>query len=129
MATPISTASPYQLSKCLATRTAKTNNKVTSGTERACITKSQTSRLRKTNNKVTSGTETTCINKIHTSRTERMAAVDLSTEDYYAQQARVWKFRSEVIFSILFNIKLFHTKTNWVQKAILSTNVIIRKLF
>ena len=105
MATPISTASPYQLSKCLATRTAKTNNKVTSGTE------------------------TTCINKIHTSRTERMAAVDLSTEDYYAQQARVWKFRSEVIFSILFNIKLFHTKTNWVQKAILSTNVIIRKLF
>ena len=105
MATPISTASPYQLSKCLATRTAKTNNKVTSGTE------------------------TTSINKIHTSRTERMAAVDLSTEDYYAQQARVWKFRSEVIFSILFNIKLFHTKTNWVQKAILSTNVIIRKLF
>ena len=105
MATPISTASPYQLSKCLATRTAKTNNKVTSGTE------------------------TTCINKIHTSRTERMAAVDLSTEDYYAQQARVWKFRSEVIFSILFNIKLFHTKTNWVQKAILSTNVIMCKLF
>ena len=105
MATPISTASPYQLSKCLATRTAKTNNKVTSGTE------------------------TTCINKIHTSRTEKMAAVDLSTEDYYAQQARVWKFRSEVIFSILFNIKLFHTKTNWVQTAILSTNVIIRKLF
>ena len=80
MATPISTASPYQLSKCLATRTAKTNNKVTSGTD------------------------TTCINKIHTSRTERMAAVDLSMEDYYAQQARVWKFRSEVIFSIFLNI-------------------------
>ena len=77
MATAIPTSSPYQLSKCLATRTAKTNNKVTSGTE------------------------TTCINKIHTSRTERMAAVDLSTEDYYVQQARVWKFRSEVILSIL----------------------------
>ena len=105
MATAIPTSSPYQLSKCLATRTEETNNKVTSGTE------------------------TTSINKIHTSRTERMAAVDLSTEDYYAQQARVWKFRSEVIFSILFNIKLFHTKSNWVQKAILSTNVIIRKLF
>ena len=80
MATPISTASPSQLSKCLVTRTEKTNNKVTSGTE------------------------TTSVNKIHTPRTERMAAVDLSAEDYYAQQARVWKFRSEVIFSILFNI-------------------------
>ena len=71
---------------------------------------------------MTSGTETTSINKIHTPRTERMAAVDLSAEDYYAQQARVWKFRSEVIFSIFLNI--FNTKTNWV-----STNVIMCKLF
>ena len=37
-------------------------------------------------------------------KTERMAAVDLSAEDYYAQQARGWKFRSEVIFSIFLNI-------------------------
>ena len=123
MATPISTASPYQLSKCLATRTAKTNNKVTSGTERACITKSQTSRLRKTNNKVTSGTETTCINKIHTSRTERMAAVDLSTEDYYAQQARVWKFRSEVIFPILLNIIQHENKLGTKSHSIKCDNV------
>ena len=78
MVTPISTASPSQLSKC---------NKDGEDQQQGDL-----------------GDETTSINKIHTSRTERMAAVDLSAEDYYAQQARVWKFRSEVIFSILFNI-------------------------
>ena len=50
-----------------------------------------------------------------------MAAVDLSAEDYYAQQARVWKFRSEVIFSILLNTiqheNKLGTKSHYINKC------------